>query len=309
MNLPTLRQLRYLTAVVSLKHFGKAAEQCFVTQSTLSAGIQDLEKLLGAKLLERTNRKVLVTSMGQEICQRAQQILLLSADLVDVAQLEKNPLSGRIRIGVIPSISPFLLPKALPNVRRHLPQMELLLIEEQSDRLVKKLNEGEIDLAILAFPYDIGHLEHSIFASESFWVAMPNNHPLTKATGVNASELPIDDLLLLTEGHCLRDHALTACDLPATRHRTSMQGTSLYTLVEMVAGGLGITLIPEMAINSEMVTHSDITLRPLVAQEKPTREIGLVWRSSYRATTSIDLLSEHFAAALNTHTIKREIID
>ena len=303
MNLPTLRQLRYLTAVVSLKHFGRAAEQCFVTQSTLSAGIQDLEKLLGEKLLERTNRKVLVTELGEEVCQRAQQILSLSADLVDVAQLEKNPLSGRIRIGVIPSISPFLLPKSLPNIRRQLPQLELLLIEEQSDRLVKKLNEGEIDLAILAFPFDIGRLEHSIFASESFWVAMPKDHPLTASTGVNASELPIDDLLLLTEGHCLREHALTACNLPATRHRTSMQGTSLYTLVEMVAGGLGITLIPEMAIKSEMVTHADITLRPLVAQKKPTREIGLVWRSSYRATTSIELLCEHFIAALSTHKI------
>ncbi len=303
MNLPTLRQLRYLTAVVSLKHFGRAADQCFVTQSTLSAGIQDLEKLLGAKLLERTNRKVLVTALGAEVCRRAQQILSLSADLVDVAQLEKNPLSGRIRIGVIPSVSPFLLPRALPNIRKQLPQIELLLIEEQSDRLVKQLNEGEIDLAILAFPFDIGRLEHSIFASESFWVAMPKDHPLTATTGVDASELPIDDLLLLTEGHCLRDHALTACDLPATRHRTSMQGTSLYTLVEMVAGGLGITLIPEMAIKSEMVTHADITLRPLIAKEKPTREIGLVWRSSYRATSAIDLLCEHFTSALKTHTV------
>ena len=303
MNLPTLRQLRYLTAVVSLKHFGRAADQCFVTQSTLSAGIQDLEKLLGAKLLERTNRKVLVTALGAEVCRRAQQILSLSADLVDVAQSEKNPLSGRIRIGVIPSVSPFLLPKALPNIRKQLPQIELLLIEEQSDRLVKQLNEGEIDLAILAFPFDIGRLEHSIFASESFWVAMPKDHPLTATTGVDASELPIDDLLLLTEGHCLRDHALTACDLPATRHRTSMQGTSLYTLVEMVAGGLGITLIPEMAIKSEMVTHADITLRPLIAKEKPTREIGLVWRSSYRATSAIDLLCEHFTSALKTHTV------
>ena len=303
MNLPTLRQLRYLTAVVSLKHFGRAADQCFVTQSTLSAGIQDLEKLLGAKLLERTNRKVLVTALGAEVCRRAQQILSLSADLVDVAQLEKNPLSGRIRIGVIPSVSPFLLPRALPNIRKQLPQIELLLIEEQSDRLVKQLNEGEIDLAILAFPFDIGRLEHSIFASESFWVAMPKDHPLTATTGVDASELPIDDLLLRTEGHCLRDHALTACDLPATRHRTSMQGTSLYTLVEMVAGGLGITLIPEMAIKSEMVTHADITLRPLIAKEKPTREIGLVWRSSYRATSAIDLLCEHFTSALKTHTV------
>jgi len=301
MNLPTLRQLRYLTAVVSLKHFGKAAEQCFVTQSTLSAGIQDLENLLGAPLLERTNRKVLVTELGQEIAQRAQQILSLSADLVDVAELEKNPLSGRLRIGVIPSISPFLLPKALPSIRKQLPQIELLLIEEQSERLIKQLNEGEIDLAILAFPFDIGHLKHAIFAKETFWVALPKDHPLTDSKGIDASELPINDLLLLTEGHCLREHALSACQLPTTSHRTSMQGTSLYTLIEMVAGGLGITLIPEMAIKSDMVMHADISLRPLTAAEKPIRELGLVWRSSYRSTSAIDLLSAHFSAALNTH--------
>jgi len=298
MTLPTLRQLRYLTAVVSLKHFGKAAEQCFVTQSTLSAGIQDLENLLGASLLERTNRKVLVTALGQDVAQRAQQILSLTADLVDVAELERNPHSGRLRVGVIPSISPFLLPKALPAIRKELPQIELLLIEEQSERLIKQLNEGEIDLAILAFPYDIGHLQHRIFASEAFWVALPKNHPLAGSKGIDATELPIKDLLLLAEGHCLREHALSACHLPTTSHRTSMQGTSLYTLIEMVAGGLGITLIPEMAIKSDMVTHADISLIPLTAKEKPMRELGIVWRSSYRATTTMSLLSEHFSTAL-----------
>jgi len=299
MNLPTLRQLRYLTAVVALKHFGKAAEQCFVTQSTLSAGIQDLETLLGAPLLERTNRKVLVTALGQEVAQRAQQILSLAADLVDVAELEKNPLSGRLRIGVIPSISPFLLPKALPSLRKELPQIELVLIEEQSERLVKQLNEGDIDLAILAFPFDIGQLEHTIFASETFWVALPTDHPLADSNGIQASRLPVDDLLLLSEGHCLREHALTACSLPSTTQRTSMQGTSLYTLIEMVAGGLGITLIPEMAITSDMVAHADISLKPLLAKEKPVRELGLVWRSSYRSTAAIDILSAHFSDALS----------
>ena len=298
MNLPTLRQLRYLTAVVSLKHFGKAAEQCFVTQSTLSAGIQDLENLLGAPLLERTNRKVLVTALGHEIAERAQHILSLSADLVDLANLEKNPLAGRLRIGVIPSISPFLLPKALPSIRKALPQIELVLIEEQSERLIKQVNEGEIDLAILAFPFNIGHLEHRLFASETFWVALPKAHQLAKSDGVDASRLPIDDLLLLTEGHCLREHALSACHLPSTSYRTSMQGTSLYTLIEMVAGGLGITLIPEMAISSDMVMHADICLRPLISKEKPVRELGLVWRPSYRSTEAIDLLSTHFSEAL-----------
>ncbi len=298
MSLPTLRQLRYLTAVVSLKHFGRAAEQCFVTQSTLSAGIQDLETLLGAPLLERTNRKVLVTALGKEIAERAQHILSLSADLVEVAQQETNPLSGRLRIGVIPSISPFLLPKSLRNIRQQLPQLEFVLIEEQSERLVKQLNEGDIDLAIMAFPFDIGHLAHQIFAEETFWVALPKNHPLANSEALDASQLPVNELLLLTEGHCLREHALSACQLPASSQRTSMQGTSLYTLIEMVAGGLGVTLIPEMAISSDMVTHADITLLPLLAKKKPVRELGLVWRSSYRSTTVIDLLSEHFADAL-----------
>lgn len=299
MNLPTLRQLRYLTAVVSLKHFGKAAEQCYVTQSTLSAGIQDLEALLGAPLLERTNRKVLVTSLGQEVSQRAQHILSLAADLVDAAAIEKNPLAGRLRIGVIPSICPFLLPKALPSIRQEMPEIELVLIEEQSERLVKLLNEGEIDLAILAFPYDIGQLEHQIFASETFWVALPNDHPLADHDALEATHLPIDDLLLLSEGHCLREHALSACSLPTTTQRNSMQGTSLYTLIEMVAGGLGVTLIPEMAITSDMVIHADISLKPLFAKEKPVRKLGLVWRSSYRSTAVIDMLSAHFAHSLS----------
>ena len=298
MNLPTLRQLKYLTAVVSLKHFGKAAEQCFVTQSTLSAGIQDLEALLGAPLLERTNRKVLVTALGQEVAQRAQHILSLATDLVDVAELEKNPLSGRLRVGVIPSISPFLLPKALPNLRKKMPQIELVLIEEQSERLIKQLNEGEIDLAILAFPFDIGQLEHTIFAAETFWVALPIDHPLADSEGIEATRLPVDDLLLLSEGHCLREHALSACSLPSTTQRTSMQGTSLYTLIEIVAGGLGITLIPEMSITSDMVTHADISLKPLLAKQKPVRELGLVWRYSYRSTAAIDILSTHFAQSL-----------
>ncbi|WP_289282200.1 LysR family transcriptional regulator, partial [Methylophaga sp. UBA5088] len=146
MRLPTLRQLQYLTAVVEEKHFGHAAEKCFVTQSTLSAGIQDLEQLLEVSLLERTNRKVLPTPIGEEIASRAQQILSLSEDLVDLALSEKNPLSGRIKIGIIPTISPFLLPKVLPTVRKQLPELEIVLIEDQSERLLDQLESGNIDV-------------------------------------------------------------------------------------------------------------------------------------------------------------------
>ncbi len=297
MNLPTLRQLHYLTAVVELKHFGHAADRCFVTQSTLSAGIHDLENVLGTQLLERTNRKVLPTALGLEIADRALDILSLSADLVDLASSESNPLTGRIKIGIIPSISPFLLPKALPGIRKQMPQLELVLVEDQSEHLLKKLRAGDIDIAILAFPFDIGGLNRTIFDEESFWVALPNNHPLASNSSIKAEQLPIDELLLLSEGHCLREHALSACQLPTTAHRASVQGTSLYTLIEMVAGGLGITLIPEMAIKSDMVSRADISIRPLAT--KVRCELGLVSRPSYRRVSTLEQLAQSFASALN----------
>jgi LysR family transcriptional regulator, hydrogen peroxide-inducible genes activator len=293
MNLPTLRQLQYLVAVIDLKHFGQAAEQCFVTQSTLSAGIQDLENLLGITLLERTNRKVLPTSLGLEIAKQAENILSLSSDLLDIAQSEKSPLSGRIRIGLIPTISPFLLPKVLPTIRMQLPELELNLVEDQSEHLLDQLEAGKIDLAVLALPFNLRGLKHKVFAQEQFWLALPKAHPLNKQKTITAEQLPSDELLLLKEGHCLREHALSACNLPASLQRTSVQGTSLYTLIEMVAGGSGITLVPEIALNSEMINHANICIRPLESpSNKPMRELGLVWRTSYRRHQTIALLEK-----------------
>lgn len=299
MRLPTLRQLQYLTAVVEEKHFGHAAEKCFVTQSTLSAGIQDLEQLLEVSLLERTNRKVLPTPIGEEIAGRAQQILSLSEDLVDLAQSEKNPLSGRIQVGIIPTISPFLLPKVLPTVRQQLPDLEIVLIEDQSERLLDQLEAGNIDVAVLAFPFNIRGLTHRVFAREPFWIALPKNHPLATKKSLNAADLPTNELLLLAEGHCMREHALSACQLPASAQRKSVQATSLYTLIEMVASGLGITLIPDMAITSDMVSHSDISLVPMENRDnQATREIGLVWRPSFRRTATLEQLAQTFSDAL-----------
>lgn len=299
MRLPTLRQLQYLTAVVDEKHFGHAAEKCFVTQSTLSAGIQDLEELLEVSLLERTNRKVLPTPIGEEIAGRALQILSLSEDLVDLAQSERNPLSGRIQVGIIPTISPFLLPKVLPTVRRELPDLEIVLIEDQSERLLDKLEAGSIDVAVLAFPFNIRGLTHQIFAQEPFWVALPKKHRLASRKTLKSTGLPTNELLLLAEGHCMREHALSACQLPASAQRKSVQATSLYTLIEMVASGLGITLIPDMAINSDMVSHSDISLVPLANQDNQAmREIGLVWRPSFRRTQTLEQLAQTISDAL-----------
>lgn len=299
MKVPTLRQLKYLTAVVDEKHFGRAAERCFVTQSTLSAGIQDLEELLEVSLLERSNRKVLTTAIGREIAERARHILSLSDDLVDLAQSEKNPLAGRIRVGLIPTISPFLLPRALPTVRSTYPDLELLLIEDQSERLLDQLESGQIDVAVLAFPFNVRGLTHRIFAQESFWIALPTDHRLCAMDVINASDLPVNELLLLAEGHCLREHALSACALPASAQRKSVQATSLYTLIEMVASGLGITLVPDMAVSSDMVRHADICLRPLAnLDDQAIRELGLVWRPSFRRVNTLENLADTFSRAL-----------
>ncbi len=298
MRIPTLRQLQYLTAVVEEKHFGKAAEKCFVTQSTLSAGIQDLEDLLETALLERTNRKVLTTPMGEEIARRARQILSLTDDLVDLAHSANNPLAGRIRIGVIPTISPFLLPRVLPAVRKNLPQLEVLLVEDQSERLLDQIEAGTIDVAVLAFPFNTRNLSSRSFAEEPFWVALPKSHPLARFEQLKPEQLPIGELLLLAEGHCMREHALSACQLPVSAQRKSVQATSLYTLIEMVASGLGITLIPQMAINSDMVRHAEIELRPLQGEQQAQREIGLVWRPSFRRTSALEQLANSFTEAL-----------
>jgi LysR family hydrogen peroxide-inducible transcriptional activator len=301
MRLPTLRQLQYLTAVIDQKHFGHAAEKCFVTQSTLSAGIQDLEQLLGVTLLERTNRKVFPTPIGEEIAGRARQIISLSEDLVDLAQSENNPLSGRLQVGIIPTISPFLLPKVLPTVRSQLPDLEIVLVEDQSERLIEKLESGAIDVAVLAFPFNIRGLTSRTFLSEPFWIAVPPKHKLAKRASISAEELPINELLLLAEGHCLRDHALSACQLPSSAQRESLQATSIYTLIEMVASGLGITLIPEMAISSDMLSHADIKLIPMknkASQQPANRDIGLVWRPSFRRTATLEELANTFTQAL-----------
>ncbi len=291
MNLPTLRQLQYLVAVIELRHFGKAAERCFVTQSTLSAGIQELETLLGAKLLERTKRKVIPTQLGLELLERSQQLLGVAAEMVDIAQSDGRPLSGRLRLGVIPTIGPFLLPRVLPGIRKRFSALKLYLLEDQTARLLERLATGDLDAAILALPYDIGNLESELFWEESFWVAFPENHRLSTGGSVTSKDLPADELMLLEEGHCFRDHVLTACRMQELGYSAAFQGTSLYTLIQMVAGGQGITFIPEMAIDSELIKQSNISFRPL-SERGPHRQISLVWRPSFHRKQDLHLLAE-----------------
>jgi len=291
MNLPTIRQLQYLVAVIELRHFGKAAERCFVTQSTLSAGIQELETLLGAKLLERTKRKVIPTPLGLELLGKSQQLLGLAAEMVEMARSDDQPLSGRLRLGVIPTIGPFLLPQVLPGIRDRFPALKLLLLEDQTARLLERLVTGELDVAILALPYDIGNLESKVFWEEDFWVALPEHHKLGSGGSIASKELPVDELLLLEEGHCLRDHALSACHMQKSQSTASFQGTSLYMLIQMVAGGQGVTFIPEMAVDSTLMKLSNILFRPL-AEHGPHRQIGLVWRPGFHRKNDLHLLAE-----------------
>lgn len=297
MHLPTIRQLQYLLAVVELRHFGQAAERCFVTQSTLSTGIQELENLLNVKLLERTKRRVNPTPLGLEMADKARQILELSGQLVEMAQSDKAPLVGPLKLGVIPTIGPFLLPRVLPAIRQHYPQLELYLVEDQTARLQERLATGEIDAAVLALPFEMGKLESKGFWTERFFVAIPTDHPLSQGGAIKAKTLPADELMLLEEGHCFRDHALSACHRQELQTHSAFQGTSLYTLIEMVAGGQGITFLPEMAVDSALTQRQGVCLRPL-AEAGPHREIGLAWRSTYHRKHDLELLGECMKAVM-----------
>ncbi len=292
MYLPTIKQLQYLLAVVELRHFGQAAERCFVTQSTLSSAIQELETLLGVQLLERTKRKVLPTPMGLELAEQARKILKISFNIIELSNSSKKPLCNEVRLGVIPTIAPFLLPKVLLPLHQAFPELSLLLIEDQSALLMKRLESGEIDCAILALPYPTEKLACQLIGEESFWVAMPEGDPLTKKCKISAAELPMERLLLLEEGHCLSDHAMSACG--GSEVKVLYQGSSLYTLIEMVAWGQGITFVPAMALESPLLKHAKIELRPL-DEPTPHRQMALVWRATSYQKNNMLVLADKLA--------------
>lgn len=274
--LPTLRQLRYLIAVVDHRHFGRAAEACHVTQSTLSAGIQELEGLLGVQLVERSRKRVVPTSLGAQVADRARRLVREAGDLVDLCR-HSGPMTGPMRIGVIPTIGPFLLPRLMPVLRREWPDLAPYLREDQTARLLDQLARGDLDVAILAFPWPVGDLAVEEVGDDPFQLALPPDHGLATADRVPVAALADETLLLLEEGHCLREHALAACEMAARQPAHAVYGTSLITLVQMVASGLGVTLLPRIALAAEVVRSADVVLRPL-ADGGPPRRIGLAWR-------------------------------
>ena len=277
--LPTLRQLRYLSALAEHRHFGHAAEACHVTQSTLSAGLQELETLLGAVLAERTKRRVMLTPLGEQVAQKGEALLRQAEDLVDLARAASEPLSGPLRLGVIPTIAPYLLPQLLPPLRQSFPNLKLYLREDLTARCLEQLDAGQLDAALLALPYDADGIEVAELFDDPFLVACPADHPLACHERIAPADLALSDLLLLEEGHCLREHALAACSLPRGRAGEGVRGTSLHTVVQMAASGLGVTLLPQMAVDAGEADGTGLVIRPL-AGVPPPRIIALVWRKS-----------------------------
>lgn len=292
MFLPTIRQLEYLTALVETEHFGRAAERCFVTQSTLSAGIKELETLLNAELVERTRRTVRPTALGLEIAAKARDVLDGAREIAEMAGAAANPLTGELKLGVIPTIGPFVLPRVLGGLRKAYPDLKLILSEDQTADALEKLRRGALDVALIALPYDVEDFDAYNLGADRFWAALPKDHPLSKRKTVKPGDLIDEELLLLDDGHCLREHALAACSLAGRAPRGGFGSNSLYTLVEMVANGLGVTLLPEIAMTSGLGRTSAITLRPLKSAGKG-RELALVWRKSYRRDGDVAALGAY----------------
>ncbi len=276
--LPTIKQLQYLVALRQHGHFGKAAEASFVTQSTLSAGLRELETLLGVTLVERTRRVVRFTPLGQKVADKAVRVLRECEELADIAREEGQPLHGELRMGVIPTIAPFLLPTMLPRLRSQWPDLKLYLREETSQAACEALHRGQLDCVLLAMPVACGDVESARLFDDRLRVAFPAGDA-PPGRSVDASEIDPERLLLLEDGHCLKDHALAACNRPDLRAGATMMGTSLHTLVQMVDNGLGVTFVPAMAIDSGILEHTRIVTRDLKS-DHASRRIALVWRRS-----------------------------
>ena len=277
--LPTLRQLRYLQALHEHGHFGRAAESCHVTQSTLSAGLAELEELLGVQLVERTKRRVLFTPLGHEVARRGQALLLDAEGLVEMVRSAVEPLSGPFRLGVIPTIAPYLLPRLVLPCKREFPHLQLYLREVQTARLIDELQEGQLDAGLLALPYPTAGLGMAIISNDPFCLACPADHPLARQDSISAADLETAELLLLEDGHCLREHVLAVCKLRPTRQQDEIKGTSLPTVIQMVAAGLGVTLLPKLAVDSGAIDGLGLVTRPL-KEEGAGRQIALAWRGS-----------------------------
>lgn len=278
-HLPSIKHLQYLDALASTGHFGKAAAACHVTPSTLSAGIRELELVLGAPVAERSKRHVQLLPLGLELAATARQILGEAEGMIRRANSGKSLLKGEIHLGIIPTIAPYLLPRVLPDLRATYPDVQLLLREDQTASLLTRLNDGQLDAAVIALPYNIDGLAHQTMFTDPFLFACPKTHPLAKRKSIRDSELANEPLLLLEQGHCLRGHALDACQLTGSSFKSTFEATSLPTLVQMVASGIGVTLLPRLLVDAGGLTGLDIKAIPITGSSTQ-RSIALVWRAT-----------------------------
>jgi LysR family hydrogen peroxide-inducible transcriptional activator len=277
--LPTLRQLQYLKLLAEHGSFSRAAEAAHVTQPTLSAGVHELERVLGAPVVDRARSGVILTAVGEAAVRQAADILARAEDMVQAAKSAGQALTGRFRLGVIPTIAPFLLPKALPLLRERFPRLRLFLREDLTHRLIEALKGGALDAALIALPYDISGLDYEVVGEDELLAMAPVGHPMTAQATAPVSMLQ-DGLILLEDGHCLRDQALELCGLnpPKANDEGLFAATSLHTLVQMVGSGLGVSLLPAMAMDAGLANDAPVSVRPL-APGHPSRRIVVAWRA------------------------------
>ena len=286
-----LKDLKYLVALADTGHFGKAAERTFVSQPTLSAQLKKLEEYLGVKLVERQPKNVQLTEVGKQIVIRARRMLDEGDEIVALARSNTDPFAGKLKVALIPTIGPYLLPRVMQKIRKALPQLSLMLYEYQTEALLKRLRDGEIDLGIMALPALQDGLESRALYQENFTVALPNNHPLAAKSSIKVQDLKGQTLLLLEDGHCLRDQALEVCSRVDIKEAEDFRATSLETLRQMVVAGLGITLLPEMAVESPFGSQRGLTVRQFT-KPAPSRTVGAVWRKTTTRGAAISALCD-----------------
>jgi LysR family transcriptional regulator, hydrogen peroxide-inducible genes activator len=288
-NLPTLRQLQYLDALAHLASFSAAAESCHVTQSALSTGIKSLEDLLGTQLVDRTRRQAMLTDAGLSVLADARDVLTRTESLVDRAGLQRAPLSGSLRLGIIPTIAPFRLPRLLPALRKAFPKLKLSVREDMTAPLSARLAAGSLDVLLLALPCQTAGMETALIGHDSLHLAVPSKHPLHGTARL--PDLQHETVLMLEDGHCLRDHAMTACQIPASSLSQEVEASSLGTLLEMVAEGYGVTLVPGMALDAGLKDSRRIRYLPFKSPE-PLRQIGLAWRENAPRRAEYQILAD-----------------
>ncbi len=302
-----LRDLKYLVALAEHRHFGRAAAACFVSQPTLSTQIRKLEEELGVALFERAPRKVMLTPVGREIVERARKVLSDVEQMGEIARRSQDPEAGTIRLGMFPTLGPYLLPHVLPDLRQRFPRLEMLLVEEKTDALLTRLHEGRLDAALLALPIHDDQLHVERLFDEPFLLAVPRHHPLAAQTTLDLHELDHVPLLLLEEGHCLRDQALDVCRMAGAGERDGFRATSLETLRQMVASGVGLTLLPVLAVQPPVPPSADVALLQFRG-DAPHRRIAMVWRKSSAMGPLLQQLSQAFRQ-LPAHLLRPPVND